>query len=105
MDDQVLFECNETELLTIARQAGLGRLRRGLLKEELVAIVSGYAHPRPDQLSGTGLTRQSLEATIKANIEVMRSQLPGCNGRCTTYHCSDSRHAVCFSPNEINIRP
>lgn len=105
MDDQILFECNETELLTIARQAGLGRLRRGLPKEELVAIVSGWAFPRADQMSGTGLTRQSLEATIKANLEVMRSQLPGCNGRCTIYHCSDSRHAVCYSPNESSIRP
>lgn len=105
MDDKVLYECNESELISIALTQGVGRLRRGLSLDTLVAIVSGLELPLEGMLSGSLLTRQRLEATIKAHFEVMRSQLPGCNGRCTKFPCSDGRHSVCYSPNEDSIRP
>ena len=104
-DRRILSRCNETELITIAQKAGLGRLRRGLSIATLVDIVAGAISPSLEHLSGTYVSRQRLEATIKKNIEVMRSQLPGCTGRCTVYNCSDGRHSVCYSPNEDQLHP
>jgi hypothetical protein len=103
MDDGLLFLCNETELITMALRQGLPRLRRGLPLEVYVNIVAGYIDPLPEHLSGTLVTRQALEKTIFKDFERVRSQLPGCNGRCTSYACSDGRHSVCYSPNEDTI--
>lgn len=105
MDDSILLECNETELITMAHKQGIGRLKHGLPRELLIAIVSGAMDPLPEHLSGTSLTRLQLEATIRAKLEVMRSQLPGCTGRCTVYPCSDGRHSVCYAPNERAYLP
>lgn len=103
-EDQQLSKCNETELLWIARRQGLGLLKRGIPLQELLAIVTGEILPRPDYYSGTTHTRKKLQDHISKNIEVVRSQLPGCDGRCTTYPCSEGRHALCFTPNESLVR-
>lgn len=103
MSDDALYKCNETELLTIARRQGLGALRRGLPKEELVAIVAGYKNPSSEHYAGTQFTRKKLEDFILANWGVVRSQLPGCNGKCTEYPCSEATHASCFAPNKESV--
>ncbi len=97
-EDAVLWKCNETELLKLARRQGLGFLRFGIKREELISIVGGYSEPRPDHYAGTAETRKELEKHIAKNIEKLRSQLPGCDGRCTTFACSEGRHALCFIP-------
>jgi hypothetical protein len=33
--------------------------------------------------------RAAQEAFIQANIRTLRTQLPNCNGRCTTFGCPD----------------
>ncbi len=99
--DEILLTCNETELLTMAQAQGLGRLRRGLPKEELVKIVSGGV-PREDQLADTRFSRKLLEDFLAKHWEQVKSQLPGCNGKCTTFPCSEGRHALCFGPNKEN---
>jgi len=104
IDDSILLQCNETELLEIARRQGLGILRRGLHLDTLRALVSGQAAMSPEFLSGTMETRGRLEKFIYDNFGVTRSQLPGCNGHCPTYNCSDGRHAVCFSPNVKEVQ-
>lgn len=100
IDDRVLYECNETELITIIQQAYGIRLRRGLPMEEYVAIAGGYCDAHEEQLSGTNETRKVLQTIIAKKRSNIRGQLPGCDGHCTTYPCSDGRHAVCYSPNE-----
>lgn len=105
IDDTPLYRCNETELITIVQQEFGIRLRRGLPMEVYVSIAGGYCDASDAQLSATDQTRRALQATIKKNIEIMRSQLPGCNGKCVTYPCSDGRHSVCYSPNEETITP
>lgn len=104
MNDEALFECNETELLAIARVQGLGCLRRGLPHEELVAIVAGEREATSAQLAGTDETRARLQLYIFENIDRVRSQLPGCNGMCCTFPCSEGRHALCFGGNEDTVR-
>lgn len=104
MNDNDLFLCNETELVQIARRQGLPPLRHDLPKEELVAIVGGYKDPDGSHLAGTKTTRTLLQAFLKENWGVVRSQLPGCDGKCTSYPCSEGRHAMCFTPNMDQIQ-
>lgn len=104
MDDAILQNCNESELLAVARRQGLGILRRGIPHDVLVGLVSGVLAMKPEFTSGTVETRVMLETYIFKNYSITRSQLPGCNGHCPTYPCSDGRHAVCFSPNAGEVQ-
>ncbi len=103
-EDEILFQTSEGELLEIARRQGLGFLRRGIPKNELIRIVAGYENPQPQHYASSQATRQMLEGFIHKHLTVLQSQLPGCNGKCTTYPCSEGRHAACFLPNEAAIR-
>lgn len=103
MNDSVLSDCNETELLSLANAQGLGRLKRGLPKELLVRFVRGEEDPQPSHYAETSQSRKLLEDFIQKHWEKIRSQLPGCNGRCTTFPCSEGRHALCFSPNKDTL--
>src|SRR5437660_551060 len=85
--DDVLKRCSETELLALARRQGLGRLRRGIPKEELIDVVRGAIPLRQEHHSETMETRRLLEAFIAKNWGQLRSQLPGCDGKCTTFPC------------------
>jgi hypothetical protein len=100
MNDEVLWTCSETELLGLARRQGLPLLRRGIEKGDLVEIVSGRRQPNPDELSRTIESRRKLQVYISRNWGKLVGQLPGCDGRCTTYPCSEERHAYCYGPNE-----
>lgn len=98
-DDAILWYCNETELIEMARRMKTGRLRRGLDKGLLIAIVAGHIEPTREHLADTAYTRRELEKFIQANFQRVSSQLPGCDGHCTTYPCTEARHALCFLPN------
>lgn len=103
--DELLHKCNTTELLWMARAQGLGHLRRSLAREVLVGLITGELEFEPmKHLAGTAATRARLEAFIWENIDRTRSQLPGCDGHCTTYHCTEGRHALCFAGNKDVIR-
>jgi hypothetical protein len=98
--DDVLMWCSETELLALARKQGLGRLRRGIPKSELVDLVRGAIPLQREHHSETMETRRVLEAFIAKNWGQLRSQLPGCDGKCTTFACTEGKHALCFYPNK-----
>lgn len=99
-DDAILNACNETELLTIAHTQGLGRLKRGLPRDLLLDFVIGRKNPSEEHLADTRFTRKLLEQFLAKHWEQVSSQLPGCDGKCTTFPCSEGRHALCFSPNK-----
>jgi hypothetical protein len=99
MADEALMTCNKTELLCLARVQGLPPLRKSLPVETMARIVAGEIPAKPEHIAGTGYTRTSLEKYIQDNYSRIRSQLPGCNGKCTSYPCSEGRHALCFGPN------
>lgn len=102
--DSVLHLCSETELLALARRQGLGRLRMGIEKSELVELVRGAVPLRPDHLAQTTETRRVLQEFITKNWGQLRSQLPGCDGKCTTFPCTEGKHALCFFPNKALLR-
>lgn len=99
--DETLFNLNESELLWMARLQGLPLLRRGLPQEELIAIVAGAVPVEEKHLAGTNYTRGKLEKFIQENIDRLRGQLPGCNGHCQTFLCTEGKHMSCFLPTEV----
>jgi hypothetical protein len=99
MDDAILMTCNESELFALAQRQKIGRLRRGLPKEVLVGLVTGEITLTRSHLAGTAETRAELQKFIADNIAIARSQLPGCDGCCTSYPCSEGRHALCYAGN------
>lgn len=101
-EDDVLSKCNETELLALGRRQGLPRLKRGIPHQELVDIIRGAIDVRPEHISETVETRRLLENFINhpSVYGRLRSQLPGCDGKCTTFPCTDGKHALCFFPNK-----
>ena len=103
-DDERLLRCNETEILELARKQGYGRLRKGLSLPVISELVAGEQLMYPEYLSGIAYTRQKLEGFIHLHWGRVKSQLPGCDGKCTTFHCSDGKHALCFLPNEGSVR-
>ena len=104
MDDSILQHCNETELLAMAQRQGLGIIKKGLPFATLIGLVSGELAMQSSYLSGTKGTRAILEKFVFQEFGRARSQLPGCTGYCTTYKCSDARHAICFLPNTERVQ-
>ncbi len=98
--DEKLLLCNESELHWLARLQGLPALRRDIPHEELVAIVSGAQVVEQRHLAGTYESRRRLEGFLSANIDRVRGQLPGCDGRCLSFMCTEGKHMACFLPNE-----
>lgn len=77
---------NRTELVGFGVAAGLGHLSRTQPRTDLTAVLDGDA-------SGTAcpLTRKRvmMERHIGSNWSRLRTQLPGCNGKCTSFGCPD----------------
>ena len=100
--DEILFECNESELLWMARLQGLPILRRGIPKEELVEIIAGK-EPKPEHLAWTNETRARLEKFIQDHYAQVMNNLPGCNGQCKSFLCTEEKHLSCFVPNQAKL--
>jgi len=98
--DEVLQDCNESELHWLARLQGLPTLRWDLPREELIALVSGAAHFEERHLAVTVYSRGKLQEHIQKNWSIVQGQLPGCNGKCQSFMCTEGKHMSCFIPNE-----
>lgn len=99
-----MLSMSETELLTIIQTREGIRVRRGLPRKELIDIARGDTYPIPETaLAETRHTRKLLEKFLAKHWEQVRSQLPGCDGKCTTFPCSEGRHALCFGPNKDTV--
>jgi hypothetical protein len=81
-----LFELNKTELIQMCRRAGMGDVSRELSREEIIDLLVEGDEEGDDELSPW---RRAMEAHIRANKKRLLSQLPGCNGKCTTFGCPD----------------
>lgn len=98
--DERLLICNDSELHWIARIQGLPVLRRDIPNEELIAIVSGEAPVEDRHLAGTNHSRGRLEDFITLNFDRVRGQLPGCDGKCRSFMCTEGKHMSCYIPSE-----
>ena len=80
---------NATELIEIARDAGLGNLTRSLTHEQLIAVLNGDHRAPGTTQDALETKRAKMQNHIRVNWLRLRSQLPGCTGKCTTYGCPD----------------
>lgn len=83
--DDPLAGLNTTELVQLARAAGHGNLPRDreLLREALLTDDPG------DTQDALNEKRVRMEAHIKKYYARMRTQLPDCTGKCTSFGCPD----------------
>lgn len=88
-----LESMNRTELVQVARAAGLGNVPREQSVHDLVEAILQDECDGPDALEKR---RVAIEAHIKKFRKRLLSQLPGCNGCCTTYGCPDLVVARCW---------
>jgi hypothetical protein len=98
--DEILLDCNESELHWMARLQGLPKLRWDLPHEELVALVSGAAQVEERHMAATNYSRTKLAEHIQKNWSIVQGQLPGCDGKCRSFMCTEGKHMSCFIPNE-----
>ena len=69
MNDDILWQCNESELLQMTRAQGLGHLRRGLPRDRLIALVTG----NEKELEDKGITVGGIEyQTLGKPYEIER---------------------------------
>lgn len=80
-----LDDVNLTELIQIARSAGLGSVGRQMPREEIVAMLEGAA-PEPCPLEAK---RRRMEAHIQKHFRSLRTQLPCKDGKCVSFGCPD----------------
>lgn len=85
-DRNILDSLNRTELVELARSCGLGNIGRAYSRSLLAEMLVEGEYVDPDKLQRW---RTAMERHIKKNKNRLRSQLPGCNGQCTTYGCPD----------------
>jgi hypothetical protein len=98
--DELLYDCNDSELHWMARKQGLPILRFSIPHEEMVAIVCGAMPIQEHHLAHSNHSRWLLESFIQKNIDRVRGQLPGCNGMCQSFLCSEGKHMSCYIPSE-----
>jgi len=87
-------ELNRTELQSILRDLDQGNAYREAPRSQLEAA-----------LDGTGATpecpldphRAEMEKHIQKNYRRLRTQLPGCDGRCTSFGCPDLIVTRCWT--------
>lgn len=89
----MLDRMNRSELVALARRAGLGNVDRERPVAELVEEILADKGGRTDNLEEW---RTAIEAHIKRNRARLLSQLPGCTGQCTSYGCPDLVVASCW---------
>lgn len=99
-DDENLFAgVNHSELVQMARGAGLGNISRFMLTgDELRDLLFNLAEPEDlaheDPLEPW---RRAMEDHIQRYKRRLLSQLPGCDGTCTTYGCPDLIVTRCWN--------
>jgi len=82
---------NTTELVQMCRSAGLGNLSRGSRESLYDALLEDNTTQCP-----LNDKRTVMENHIRKEYHKLRTQLPGCTGKCTTYGCTDVQTLCCW---------
>ena len=93
MADDLFHELNKTELVQMARSAGLGNVGHHLSRDEIIELIVDGEDADQDHLEEW---RARIERHIFRNRKRLLSQLPGCNGKCKTYGCPDIIVTKCW---------
>jgi hypothetical protein len=86
-------DINKSELIQVAREEGLGNLSRANSREALLDALEGGDIPQECRLEEQ---RDTMERHIKRNWRRIRTQLPTCDGTCTTFGCPDAIVLGCW---------
>ena len=86
---ELLSGLNKSELIQMARAAGLGNLGRDLSEDEIIDAILNADGPEDVQTCPLEGKRAKVERHINKNRRRLLSQLPGCDGTCTTFGCPD----------------
>jgi hypothetical protein len=82
-----LDSVNITELIQMCRDSGMGNFGRTASRAELCDALENNEPPASeDPLEER---RVLMEQHIKKNYRRLRTQLPGCTGKCVSYGCPD----------------
>ena len=81
-----LDEVNLSELIELCRKAGLGNVGRNTPREDIYEALEFDSEVAPCPLEEK---RERMDAHIQKNYRRLRTQLPGCNGKCVSYGCPD----------------
>ena len=81
-----LDDLNLTELIATARLCGAGAVGRQTPREEIYKILDGLESGGYCPLEER---RQKMESHIQRYYRRLRTQLPGCTGKCTSFGCPD----------------
>jgi hypothetical protein len=84
---------NKSELIALARAEGMGNLSRRNSRETVLNSLEGEGDPEPCPLEEN---RETMERHIKRNWRRIRTQLPACDGTCTTFGCPDAVVLGCW---------
>lgn len=87
-----LDRLNLTELLELCRSAGVGNVGRATPRDEIYRMLDGET----DAHCPLESKRVLMERHIKKHFNSLRTQLPGCNGKCTSFGCPDAIVQRCF---------
>ena len=89
----MLDDLNRTELQSLLRELHGVTPDRNASKEELMASLSPLEEP---PLCPLTTHREAMEEHIKKNFRRLRTQLPGCNGKCVSFGCPDMVVVRCW---------
>jgi hypothetical protein len=90
----MLSQMNRSELVQVARAAGMGNISRDNSRSDLVRVICEEDGLPEDALQER---RRAIQAHIAKHKNRLLSQLPGCDGRCTTYGCPDIIVTRCWA--------
>jgi hypothetical protein len=90
MGSRMYDELNRTELQELCREVDGKNVHRDGPRSELEATLDG----EEGEECPLSAHRQEMQDHIRRNFRRLRTQLPGCNGKCVSYGC----------PNMIVVR-
>lgn len=86
-------DLNKTELIEILREEGHGNKSRTNGIPRLLRAVDGRDTAEECPLD---MQRKTMEKHIQRNWRRIRTQLPRCTGKCTTFGCPDTIVVGCW---------
>jgi hypothetical protein len=98
-----LDRVNLTELIELAREDGLGNLDRNRSREGVYELLDDERDVAPEDGCALEGHRTIMEDHIQEHFRRLRTQLPGCNGKCRSFGCPDLIVVRCWHGFRDNI--
>jgi len=88
---------NKSELIQFIKEVTGGNVSRSLTKEDALYILDSVAVIDDEMQDCIEDKRTEMQQHIAANYRRLRTQLPGCNGKCREFGCPDIIVQRCWS--------